>query len=167
MSESSTKISNFYAPADSEHKFKTVFKNWLPIGFKLGSPWLETCSYNHELGTQPDWDSPWSRTNSSTNNGYSLKNYANVLKSHTSPRVASSSNEKKINHHGFNHLQSSTRTKSCHLARKKTEEKPPNFCGNTRKSWTQDFSSPQIPVSSFPSVAPGKKRRTHLFSRYG
>ena len=32
--ESSTRISKFYAPTDSEHKFnKTEMENWLPIGY--------------------------------------------------------------------------------------------------------------------------------------
>ena len=51
MSESSTKISKFYAHSDSEHKFhKARIEIWLPIGFKLRYPWLVTCSYNHRLG---------------------------------------------------------------------------------------------------------------------
>ena len=36
--ESSARISKFYAPNDSEHKFnKTEIENWLPIGYNLGS----------------------------------------------------------------------------------------------------------------------------------
>ena len=36
--ESSARISKFYAPTDSEHKFnKTEMENWLPIGYNLGS----------------------------------------------------------------------------------------------------------------------------------
>ena len=39
VSESSTKISKFHAPTDSEHKFhKARIKNWSPIEFKLGFP---------------------------------------------------------------------------------------------------------------------------------
>ena len=39
VSKSSIGISKFYDPTDSEHKFhKTRIKNWLSIGFKLGSP---------------------------------------------------------------------------------------------------------------------------------
>ena len=45
--ESSTRISKFYAPTDSEHKFnKTEIENWLPIGYNLGSSWLGTRSHN-------------------------------------------------------------------------------------------------------------------------
>ena len=41
VSESSTRISKFYATTDSEHKFnKMGIKNRLPIGFNLGSSWL-------------------------------------------------------------------------------------------------------------------------------
>ena len=37
VSESSTKISKFYAPTDSEHKFnKMGIENRRPIGFSLG-----------------------------------------------------------------------------------------------------------------------------------
>ena len=37
--ESSTKISKFHAPTDSEHKFHKVrIENWSPIEFKLGFP---------------------------------------------------------------------------------------------------------------------------------
>ena len=37
--ESSTRISKFYDPTDSEHKFhKTRVENWLSVGFELGSP---------------------------------------------------------------------------------------------------------------------------------
>ena len=53
--ESSTRISKCYAPTDSERKFnKTEIENWLPIGYNLGSSWLETRSYNHysSLGLQ-------------------------------------------------------------------------------------------------------------------
>ena len=39
VSESSTKISKFHAPTDSEHKFhKARIENWPPIAFKLGFP---------------------------------------------------------------------------------------------------------------------------------
>ena len=45
--ESSARISKFYAPTDSEHKFnKTEIENWLPIGYNLGSSWLGTRSHN-------------------------------------------------------------------------------------------------------------------------
>ena len=48
VSESSTRISKFYDPIDSEHKFhKTRIKYCLFIGFELGSPWLGTYSHNH------------------------------------------------------------------------------------------------------------------------
>ena len=48
VSESSTKISKFYDLEYSEHKFhKTRIENWLFIGFKLQSPWLETYSHNY------------------------------------------------------------------------------------------------------------------------
>ena len=44
VSESSTRISKFHDPTDSEHKFhRTRIENWLSIGFKLGSPWQRTC----------------------------------------------------------------------------------------------------------------------------
>ena len=36
--ESSARISKFYAPTDSEHKFnETEIENWLPIRYNLGS----------------------------------------------------------------------------------------------------------------------------------
>ena len=39
VSESSTRISKFYEPVDSEHKFyKTRIENWLPVGHEMGSP---------------------------------------------------------------------------------------------------------------------------------
>ena len=45
--EPSARISKFYAPTDSEHKFnKTEIENWLPIGYNLGSSWLGTRSHN-------------------------------------------------------------------------------------------------------------------------
>ena len=51
-SESSTKISKFHAPTNSEHKFhKARIENWLPIEFKPGSPWLRIRTHNHQLGT--------------------------------------------------------------------------------------------------------------------
>ena len=50
MSESSSKISKFYVPTDSEHKLnKTRIENWPPIEFKLGFPWLRIRRYNHRL----------------------------------------------------------------------------------------------------------------------
>ena len=46
--ESSTRISGYFAPTDSEHKFnKTENENWLPLGYNLGSSWLGTRSHNH------------------------------------------------------------------------------------------------------------------------
>ena len=52
VQESSTKISKFHAPNDSENKFsKAIIENWLSIGVELGSPWLGTCRCNHKLGT--------------------------------------------------------------------------------------------------------------------
>ena len=48
--ESSARISKFYAPTDSEHKFnKTEIENWLPIGYNLGSSWLGTHSHSASL----------------------------------------------------------------------------------------------------------------------
>ena len=39
VSESSTRISKFHDPTDSEHKFyKTKTENWQSISFKLGTP---------------------------------------------------------------------------------------------------------------------------------
>ena len=53
VSESSTKILKFHAPADSEHKFhKARIENWPPIEFKLGFPWLRIRRHNHQLGTR-------------------------------------------------------------------------------------------------------------------
>ena len=47
-SEFLTRISKFYDPTESEHKFhKTRIENWLSIGFELGSPWPETCNHNN------------------------------------------------------------------------------------------------------------------------
>ena len=46
--ESSTRVSGYFAPTDSEHKFnKTENENWLPLGYNLGSSWLRTRSHNH------------------------------------------------------------------------------------------------------------------------
>ena len=40
--ESWARISKHYAPSDSEHKFdKKEIKDWLPVGYNLGSSWLE------------------------------------------------------------------------------------------------------------------------------
>ena len=48
MSESSTRMSMFHDPTDSEQKFhKTRIENWLSIGFELGIPWLRIYSHNH------------------------------------------------------------------------------------------------------------------------
>ena len=47
VSEYSTRISKFYAPTNSKHKFnKTDIENWLPIGFSLGPSWLWTRWHN-------------------------------------------------------------------------------------------------------------------------
>ena len=47
--ESLTRISKFYDPSDSEHKFhKMRIENWLSVDFKLASLWLQTySSHNH------------------------------------------------------------------------------------------------------------------------
>ena len=48
MLESLTRISKFFEPGDSEHKFhKTIIENWLSIDFELASAWLRTYSHNH------------------------------------------------------------------------------------------------------------------------
>ena len=48
VSEFSTGSQIFMPPADSEQKFwKMEIENWLPIGFDLGSSWLEIASHNH------------------------------------------------------------------------------------------------------------------------
>ena len=48
VSKSSTRISKFYAPTDSELKFyKTVIENCLSIVYNLGLSWLGTCCHNH------------------------------------------------------------------------------------------------------------------------
>ena len=45
--EFSARISKFHAPTDSEHKFnKMEIKKWVPMGYKLRSSWLGTCSHN-------------------------------------------------------------------------------------------------------------------------
>ena len=45
--EFSARISKFHAPTDSECKFnKMEIKKWLPMGYKLRSSWLGTCSHN-------------------------------------------------------------------------------------------------------------------------
>ena len=45
--KSSTRISKFYNPTDSEQKLhKTRIENWLYIGFELEFPWMETYSHN-------------------------------------------------------------------------------------------------------------------------
>ena len=50
VSESLTRVSKFYDPTYSEHKFhKTRIKNWLSIAFKLGFSWLRTYSHNHYI----------------------------------------------------------------------------------------------------------------------
>ena len=46
--QSSIRISRFYIPTDSEHRFnKTRMEHWLPIGFRVGTSWWKTCSHNH------------------------------------------------------------------------------------------------------------------------
>ena len=60
VSESSTRISKFYDPTDSEHKFhKMRIENSLSIGFELGSPSLRIYSHNHYtmFNLQCDWES--------------------------------------------------------------------------------------------------------------
>ena len=48
VSESSTRISKFYNPADSGHKLhKMKIENWLSIGFELEFLQMETYSHNH------------------------------------------------------------------------------------------------------------------------
>ena len=48
--ESSVRISNFYAPTDSEYIFnKTEIENWLPTGYNLASSWLGTWSYRYTM----------------------------------------------------------------------------------------------------------------------
>ena len=48
VSKSSTWISKFYDPTDSEHEFyERKIKNWLSIGFELESTWLVTYRHNH------------------------------------------------------------------------------------------------------------------------
>ena len=45
--ESTARISKFYAPINSEHKFnKTEIENWLPLGYNLRSSWLGIYSHN-------------------------------------------------------------------------------------------------------------------------
>ena len=54
VSESSTNISKFHAHTDSEHKFhKARIKNWPPIEFGLGFPWLRIRKHNQQL------EAPW------------------------------------------------------------------------------------------------------------
>ena len=44
--EFSARISKFYVPTDSEHKFnKTEIENWLSIEYNLGWCWLGTCGH--------------------------------------------------------------------------------------------------------------------------
>ena len=51
--ESSTKVSKFHPPTDSEPKFhKARIENWLPSELKLGLPWLGNRCHNHRLGTR-------------------------------------------------------------------------------------------------------------------
>ena len=48
VTESSTRISKFYVPTDSENKFnKMEIDNWLPTGFNLASSWLGTRSHKY------------------------------------------------------------------------------------------------------------------------
>ena len=87
----STGISKFYEPSDSEPKFnKRRIKNWLSISFKLGSPWMRTCSHNHctMFNIQYDGESESSiyPSSKSWNNPGDLSlplNCASTLKIHT------------------------------------------------------------------------------------
>ena len=57
--ESSARISKFYAPTDSEHKFnKTEIENWPPIGYNLWSFWLGTHSHNCYTMFIHQWEEP-------------------------------------------------------------------------------------------------------------
>ena len=132
---SPVRISKFYAPADSEHKFQ-----------KLGIENL--------LRIEPAaWESPKLGTCSSTNNGREPQNFIYPsIKSwnnpgniplklckcsqipHSSPRVASTSNRTKTNHYWLSIYKHFTRTKLRKPAREKTEGKLPNLWDNTEKS---------------------------------
>ena len=100
--------------------------------------------------------------------------------SNSTPRVASTPNRTKTNHHWLNPLQTLHTYNLRHLACGRSEGKLSNPCGNKRKSWTHFPSSfnqintknkkikPYIhPVSMFCTVAPGTKRRTHILGRQG
>ena len=57
--EPSARISKFYAPTDSEHKFnKTEIENWPPIGYNLWSFWLGTHSHNCYTMFIHQWEEP-------------------------------------------------------------------------------------------------------------
>ena len=100
VSESSTKISKFHAPTDSEDKFHKVrIKNWPPIEFKLESHWLRIRRHDHQLGTR--WVGfpllgTW-RLTTETMQMFQIP--------HPSPRVASAFNRTKTKHHWLNHLK--------------------------------------------------------------
>ena len=125
MSESSTSISKFYEPPDSDHKFhKTRIENWLSIGFELGFPWQRTYCYNHYtmFNTQDDregvlnfyisiskvLEQSW-RAFTSLKLCKCSQNPHPVYRQHQTPT--------KTNHHLLNHLQTlHTHTKLHHPA---------------------------------------------------
>ena len=54
--ESSTRFLKFYVPTDFRQKFhKTGIKNWLLIGFNLGSSWLRTRSHSYYTMFNRSW----------------------------------------------------------------------------------------------------------------
>ena len=144
MSESSTKISKFYAHSDSEHKFhKARIEIWLPIGFKLRYPWLVTCSYNHRLGIC--WVGVPRREpavqllmeGSLIKHFTSLKLWKRSQIPQPSPRVTLTLNKSrtKTNHHWLNHLQTlDTQKITPPRSRKDWGGMLTNPWGNTRKS---------------------------------
>ena len=93
------KISKVYAPIDPEHDFnKMRIENWLAIGFKLGSSWLETCNPSYAqmlMGRTLMFYIPLKSWNNST------KHFASI----THQPVASTPNRTKTNHCWLNHLQ--------------------------------------------------------------
>ena len=55
--QSLTRISKFYDPSDSEHKFhKTRIENWLIAVFELGSPWLRIYGHNQYTMSNLQYD---------------------------------------------------------------------------------------------------------------
>ena len=112
VSESSTKISKFHAPTDSEHKFhKARIENWPPIAFKLGFPWLRIHRHNY------DWN-PLSGSPTTGNSKFNYWNCANVPKSHSHhPEWHRPPIEQKPNTIGLIIYKHSTSTKFFHLAR--------------------------------------------------